>query len=69
MSIKLTFKQLGSFLWESEDIIKGKIYAPAFKEYISSVIFLKRLPDSFDDENDRKIIFDEFIELAKVHFK
>ena len=52
MSIKLTFKLLGSFLWESEDIFKGKMYITEFKEYISSVIFLKGLPDAFDNEND-----------------
>ena len=69
MSIKLTFKLLGPFLWESEDIFKGKMYITEFKEYISSVIFLKRLPDVFDNENDRKIIADDFIELTKVYFK
>tara|TARA_X000000950_G_C13838192_1_gene629034 strand:- start:578 stop:787 length:210 start_codon:yes stop_codon:yes gene_type:complete len=69
MSIKLTFKLLGSFLWESEDIFKGKMYITEFKEYISSVIFLKGLPDAFDNENDIKIIADDFIELAKVYFK
>ena len=65
MSIKLTLKQLGAFLWESEDILKGKMDVAEFKGYISSVIFLKRLPDAFDDENDRKIIADKFIELVK----
>ena len=68
MSDKLTLQQLEYFLWKSADIIRGKIDASEFKDYVFGMMFLKRLSDAFDEEKE-KIITDEFIELEKVHFK
>ena len=50
MSEKITLQQLESFLWESANILRGKMDAAEFKDYIFSIMFLKRISDSFDEE-------------------
>ena len=63
MSEKITLQQLESFLWESANILRGKMDAAEFKDYIFSIMFLKRISDSFDEERDK--IIKKFIKKGK----
>ena len=46
----LTTQELQRRLWQAADILRGQIDSADYKNYIFSLLFLKRLSDRFDEE-------------------
>ncbi len=55
MKDKLTQKELESWLWESANILRGKIDSSEYKTYIFGLLFLKRLNDVFEERREEVV--------------
>ena len=55
MSDKITLEQLKAHLWKGSDILRGSLDAQEYRQPVMTILFLKRLNDTFE-ENVTKLV-------------
>ena len=55
MAEKLTLEKLKTHIWEAADILRGSLDAQEYRQPVMTVLFLKRLNDTFE-ENVEKLV-------------
>ncbi|MEW8957439.1 type I restriction-modification system subunit M [Clostridium sp.] len=59
---KLTQQKLEKILWDAADILRGELNASQYMDYIFGLLFLKRMNDQFDIEQNKKK--EEFVAMG-----
>jgi type I restriction-modification system DNA methylase subunit len=52
---KITFEFLKSHLWSGADILRGSLDASEYRQPVMTLLFLKRLNDTFEENSLKKL--------------
>ena len=55
MSDKITLEALKAHLWKASDILRGSLDAQEYRQPVMTILFLKRLNDTFEENVEKKI--------------
>ena len=53
MSDKITLEALKTHLWKASDILRGSLDAQEYRQPVMTILFLKRLNDTFEENVEK----------------